>query len=913
MAKLVARSFFLVTALFFIHAISAINNAEQQQCTYCADVRAKINNFVKNPHIASDAQIGELFAPIRIICFCDLSNIVEQIFEGAALKRIKKYFNDHPERLNDMSLLQNLRFGDKVVNSVASIIAEHIEKIKTSKLVTLTSNIAISGAARKIFFDALEKCQSTESIITLFVLIIREPKNGVDDLHNYGLKIIKKKLAVIFSNKAKALTFEYVFLLFLYKYINGSLPAGCSISSQTAQHLLSLTDKFDNNQNNYCGYSTSDSLLNYVNHKKPKKVVDQIIACEQKFSKAGYYTFVHGQRWQYRLAEQWYTWVWEVEQNRSAGDFQFVHCRKLKKEKIEKQREFRKRMIERGRIDDKMRGRLLFLNAPFFGNITNQGSCTALYAYQNANINYYALTLEEIFKMFDCTDVYTKYKSELEALEKEHESLSSKHGQVLLLAVPKKIIKDCVYAARPGGYKRSVVVDGKSTDDIEVILEALRTDASKIEDPDQIEFCLTLTDDMLTPDTGIKVRSLPMVDEAKIKAFDTKARKLFEQVKKELQKQFEKEKKVSRCIEQINSMLEKRTDKNIASLKEKIKSEILADLSDEDRNTIKQRMIHAHEKLIKVCESTNRAARQACSSLDSFIVEISDAGQSRMNILNLLTKQSCTIKHNLDCVIGSKLIFSSDHRYLIFCDGYHLTMWDCIANKVIKIDGNKGLHSALAAASDTRVAVEYEDNNDSQILIYELSSGKLVDLLKCSRSLVHKGTTYFSELKNIYISPDNKYLAEQYQMGNQLITRVVDLVTKKERILESEFFTHGFVTYNNHVCIIEQDGDLLLLKDIVSDKELKKINGGGGSLSLVKVSADKRTLMFLSTKIFDNTLQIHLFDLVSGQERIVPVNSRNSSINFTDKYIIKTKYSGTTEFWTYGDAKKVNLINQLFA
>ena len=105
----------------------------------------------------------------------------------------------------------------------------------------------------------------------------------------------------------------------------------------------------------------------------------------------------------------------------------------------------------------------------------------------------------------------------------------------------------------------------RPTEDIEVILEAYRTDASKIEDPDQIEFCLTLTDDMLTPDSGIKVHSLPMVDDAKIKAFDAKSRNLFERMKNDLQGTLTEEKMISRSVEQINSLVEKMNNKDLAA------------------------------------------------------------------------------------------------------------------------------------------------------------------------------------------------------------------------------------------------------------------------------------------------------------------------------------------------------------
>ncbi len=898
MPKLFTRSCFIITALCFVYSLSAYAKQEQQ-CAECADLVAKINNFVKRPDHASDKQFEDLYSILirGKNCDCDLSTLIESLFVGAPFERIKKYYREHPERLNDKDLpLEMTDFGNKVANAFVSIVAENIEKVKSSIV------IAVAGygiESKRILIDALEKCNSFSSLVSLFVLIVWEPKNDDGDLHNYGLNIIKKKLTSMFPNKAKAFTLEYVFLLFLYKYAHGSLPAGSSISSQTAQHLLSITKVFGMPRGCCYGREVPESVLQfYVSHKKPRKVLDQIIVLEQQYANAGYYTFVHGQRWEYRLAEQWYTWLWEVEQNRSAGDFQFIHCRKLKKEKLEKQKQFRKEIIEKGRINFKERKRLLFLNAPFFGNLMNEGSCTAYFAYSNRNINSLLFSLEDIFKMFDCSAIYTKYKSELEALEKEHATLSRKHGQVLLLAIPKKIVKECVYCARPGGYRRSVIVDGKSTENVQVILEALRSDASKIADPDQMEFCLTLTDDMLTPDSGIIVRSLPMVDEAKIKAFDTKARKLFERIKKELKQQLEKEKKVSRCVEQINQLLENAKNKDIAALKAKINREILTGISDDEKKLVKQRMLEQSTGLSQI--RTVPYSEVEISSSGLFVAKISE-DVNVWKVHNLINDAKFSINYHFGDFKLRFIESSPDERYLVFSSLDQIVILDRHTGLLKEIDN---LNIWQQAISDKYFVFYSHAYPESTICIYDLEKREFVQKIK---------TNYY--IYRLLISPDSQYLIGEGN-GNRAVWNLPQGILKY-----SYECGNGscLLKINDKYLIAEKDDRTINLLDLFTGKRVEEVAlpdfNDGSSICNLNVSGGTKLLYLVQRSIKNNNWEVCERNIADGKEKVHMIKTKKleTIVTFTENYMITRSADGKSiTIWSYNTDKE-NLINQLFA
>ena len=68
-------------------------------------------------------------------------------------------------------------------------------------------------------------------------------------------------------------------------------------------------------------------------------------------------------------------------------------------------------------------------------------------------------------------------------------------------------------------------------------MDTLRTNPEKIENSDQLEFCMPMTWDLtLNPDSGIKTFSFNAANQKKLAAFNKKADALFEKIKKDIER-----------------------------------------------------------------------------------------------------------------------------------------------------------------------------------------------------------------------------------------------------------------------------------------------------------------------------------------------------------------------------------------
>lgn len=281
-----------------------------------------------------------------------------------------------------------------------------------------------------------------------------------------------------------------------------------------------------------------------------RKVVKNVIALEKEYAPKDYYTFVHAQRWSYDFTEAIYRRLKESALNTELPDFKFLvtksdYCstrdeeEKMRKQIIEKKVEFG---------DEKARSRQLFLNSPFFGNTSSKslGSSSVYYFYMNKNCSHMKASPSYMFRMYGQEALYEKYAAEFDELEKEHEALSKGYGNIIFIAVPKSKISDFVAQVAPGGYVASSIVNGKNTNDIRVILDALSTDPSKVEDSDKKEFVLAMTDTAgLDPKSGIKVHSINAVDPKAYAAWQQKFDALMTKITLEFKDAYEKYKQES--------------------------------------------------------------------------------------------------------------------------------------------------------------------------------------------------------------------------------------------------------------------------------------------------------------------------------------------------------------------------------
>ncbi len=238
-----------------------------------------------------------------------------------------------------------------------------------------------------------------------------------------------------------------------------------------------------------------------------------------------HYTFVHGQRREYYWPEVLYTYLWSIKNNQSTNNFLFAP---IKEPLSEQQRHleylYKNFLFSHGRFfsgnyKDETRQLLLFMNYALFANSQNPGSNTALYIWENANVGQVSLSAQEACRMLGCTQVYDRFKREIDALEVEYKS-AGKYGNALFIAVPKDKIHKHVFAAKPGGAKIGVEMeDGNQIDDIKEIMETLLHNPEKLKDSDRIEFCLIMTQKKggLDPRSGIKIIPIVTGDEQKLK------------------------------------------------------------------------------------------------------------------------------------------------------------------------------------------------------------------------------------------------------------------------------------------------------------------------------------------------------------------------------------------------------------
>ena len=292
------------------------------------------------------------------------------------------------------------------------------------------------------------------------------------------------------------------------------------------------------------------SIVNVLQKPLVKKMLDGVFKKEQALQ-SDYYTFLHGQRWAVVLPERWFTWLWSLKNNQSCKDFLFCHVEKPKdnENQLIQEEELRKEVLDKGgecdidvQSDNLQFNRLQFLTWSLFGNSTNLASNSVNYSVYNHNCNDHRnrikrISIKSAFEDLGFAHIYEKYKNQLDNLEQEHKNLSE-HGQMLLFAIPKDKIEDCVFPVDDYGCKDEVFIDGLGyRNDISIIMETLRSNPEKI-NYNNLQFALVKTWDFaLNPEkSGIKVFPFDATDtdSEKVKKFRAKEEELFRQIKQDI-------------------------------------------------------------------------------------------------------------------------------------------------------------------------------------------------------------------------------------------------------------------------------------------------------------------------------------------------------------------------------------------
>jgi hypothetical protein len=190
-----------------------------------------------------------------------------------------------------------------------------------------------------------------------------------------------------------------------------------------------------------------------------------------------------------------------------------------------------------------------FLNAVLFGNSSWDPSCSLFLALNNIDLSKSnesnqlnqskvdTFTEEVLFKQCSIVSYYERHKNEFAYLKKLHNA-ANPHRIGNLLVISTRDIS-CIYPAYFGSniaYMQNVALNGKPTNDVRLIIEALKKDPFAIASSNRIEFILNLSEPrMRNPHiNGLKVYSLTGCDPEKRKEYEQYRDQLFAIIKAEM-------------------------------------------------------------------------------------------------------------------------------------------------------------------------------------------------------------------------------------------------------------------------------------------------------------------------------------------------------------------------------------------
>lgn len=383
--------------------------------------------------------------------------------------------------------------------------------------ISLKNNIYV-----QLFIQAAFSTKDT-SIITINRILELARQLQITVPAHFSFEALKKRVIDFFAEHKIQLDAITLIMLVMYKHYFGITPPKLPTITPTELHALTNANLL----------ASSSVFSMYSTNKQRLTLIDNILNKENQLNQQGYYTFLHGQKWNFHLVEHWYTRLWEIKNAYSAGEFLFVHCKKTCTDtnELDKARQLRYRILNGEGA--KNRDKILFLNYAFFGNDGRLGSNSADYLLSNSNALHINVSLKDIFTLLDYSKYYKRYEKELKKLEKEHKAISS-YGHLVLVAVPKNKISDYVYLSGPGGVPEYTAINGQPTNDIALIMDTLTHSPEKISNSDVIQFCLVLTDDILTPTSGLKMYSYNLANQSALNEWQKKSDNLLARIRKDI-------------------------------------------------------------------------------------------------------------------------------------------------------------------------------------------------------------------------------------------------------------------------------------------------------------------------------------------------------------------------------------------
>ena len=201
--------------------------------------------------------------------------------------------------------------------------------------------------------------------------------------------------------------------------------------------------------------------------------IDRLYKKEFEEQASGRYTFVHAQQWHWHFESDIFQKLYEIKYKTNIENYRFLRFEEPKWDQLYDEVQKRKKILSDGGCFIKQPN-LLFMNHAIFGNMNYSGSCSMYYWLQGMDFSQEKISLATLFESFGLKKYLNTYQNELFELEQLHKE-SNFNGNLLLLSFTPEQLKNSVYLAHPRGPKRRVIINGQETDDIQLILDTLRT------------------------------------------------------------------------------------------------------------------------------------------------------------------------------------------------------------------------------------------------------------------------------------------------------------------------------------------------------------------------------------------------------------------------------------------------------
>ncbi|MFA6065706.1 MAG: hypothetical protein WC707_00825 [Candidatus Babeliaceae bacterium] len=236
------------------------------------------------------------------------------------------------------------------------------------------------------------------------------------------------------------------------------------------------------------------------------RMINSLHEQEKKEEHAGNFTFVHGCAWDWDLKQDIFTHLMEIKLNKKFENYRFLRFKD--NYNVTQVDESVHATLAQGNAEA-LRSDILFMNHAVFGNSSRKGSCTFDYWYHNydqsVNNNRNLINAEELFAQVGMRDFFTRYKKDIQNLERLHKKAENK-GVILLISANQEMVRQNIYPTTSGGAKVVVKTkDKKTLDSAQAIITQLKQNPTVLQNADAIEYGLLCSNKfVLNPDKAGK-------------------------------------------------------------------------------------------------------------------------------------------------------------------------------------------------------------------------------------------------------------------------------------------------------------------------------------------------------------------------------------------------------------------------